>query len=148
MIRNILWPLLMGIPFALSAQLPCHWVFQAKKITEKRYEIHLSAAIDNGWHTYSQTTPDGGPFPTKISLEKNPLIEKVGKIEEVGKMEKRHEAAFDVDVKQFSDKVDFVQQVDLKAPLKTVLAGTVEFMICNDHECMPPKKIPFSILLN
>jgi Disulphide bond corrector protein DsbC len=148
MIKNILWLLLMAIPFALSAQLPCQWVFKAKKIARKSYEIHLTAAIDNGWHTYSQTTPNGGPFRTKISFGKNPLIAKVGKIEEVGRMEKRHETAFDVDVKQFSDKVDFVQLVNLKTSVKTVLIGTVEFMVCNDHECMPPKTVPFSILLN
>jgi hypothetical protein len=146
--KIILFFLPMAISYDAHAQLPCKWIFTAKKIAEKRYEIHLTAEVDNNWHTYSQGTPDGGPFPTKISFEKNPLVTMMGEIIEIGKMEKHHDAVFDVDVKQFSDKVDFVQQVNLKADVKTILSGTVQFMLCNDHECMPPKKIPFSLSLN
>jgi DsbC/DsbD-like thiol-disulfide interchange protein len=130
------------------AQQPYHWEFTAKKTADKTYEIHLTAEIDNGWHTYSQTTPDGGPLPTKISFGKNPLVTRIRDVDEVGKMEKYHESVFDVDVKRYSDKVDFVQVVKLKAAVKTVVNGTVEFMFCNDHECLPPKTLPFSISLN
>jgi Disulphide bond corrector protein DsbC len=146
--KIILFLLPMVISYGTHAQLPCQWSFKAKKIAEKRYEIHLTAEVDNGWHTYSQDTPDGGPFPTKILFDKNPLITLLGEVVEIGKMEKHHDAVFDVDVKQFSDKVDFVQLVNLKADVKTILSGTVQFMLCNNHECMPPKKIPFSLSLN
>ena len=52
-----------------------------------------------------------------------------------------------VEVYQFSNKVDFVQVVKLKNAVKTTVSGSVEFMTCNDEECMPPKKQPFSIAL-
>jgi thiol:disulfide interchange protein DsbD len=54
---------------------------------------------------------------------------------------------FGVDVKQFSNKVDFVQTVKIKGKAKTVLNGSVEFMTCNDHECLPPKTQKFSVAL-
>ncbi len=146
--RIILGVLAIGLFLTVRAQQPYRWAFTAKKTADKTYAIHLTAAIDNGWHTYSQTTPDGGPLPTKITFGKNPLVTRVGNVEELGKMEKYHEAVFDVDVKRYSDKVDFVQVVKLKAAVKTRLNGTVEFMVCNDHECLPPKTLPFSIAIN
>jgi hypothetical protein len=126
---------------------PVQWAFTAKKINATTYEVHLTANIENGWHLYSQTTPDGGPVPTSIELSKNPLLVIDGSAKEMGKLEQHHEPLFGVDVKQFSGKVDFVQTVKLKGKAKTALNGSVEFMTCNDHECLPPKTQKFSVAL-
>jgi hypothetical protein len=53
-----------------------------------------------------------------------------------------------VTVKQFSNKIDFVQKITLKKPVKTNVGGTIYFMVCNDHECLPPVTIPFSVSLS
>lgn len=129
-------------------QNPVSWSATSKKIADKTYEIHLTANIDNGWHTYSQTTPDGGPFPTSITFTKNPFLTLDGKTKEVGKLEKHYEPLFGVDVKQFSDKVDFVQTIKLKAPVKTSVNVAVEFMVCNDKQCLPPSTRKFTVALN
>ena len=126
--------LFSNILFA-QIQNPVSWSATSKKIADKTYEIHLTANIDNGWHTYSQTTPDGGPVPTSITFTKNPLLTLDGKTKEVGKLEKHYEPLFGVDVKQFSEKVDFVQTIKLKAPVKTSVNVAVEFMVCNDKQC-------------
>jgi thiol:disulfide interchange protein DsbD len=68
-------------------------------------------------------------------------------VKEVGKLETRFEDVFNVDTKFFNDKVEFVQVVTLKANVKTSLTGSVEFMTCNDKECLPPKSVDFSIAL-
>ena len=126
---------------------PVKWSFTSKKVNATTYEVHLTATIERGWHLYSQTTPDGGPVATTISYAKNPLLTLDGKTTEVGKMEQRHEELFGVDVKQFSNKVDFVQVVKLKGKAKTSLNGSVDFMTCNDHECLPPQTEKFSVSL-
>ena len=126
---------------------PVKWSFSSKKINATTYEVHLTATLDNGWHIYSQTTPDGGPVATAISFTKNPLLTLQGAAKEVGKLEKHFEALFGVDVKQFSGKVDFVQTVKLKGNIKTTVTGAVEYMTCNDHECLPPTTEKFSIAL-
>ena len=126
---------------------PVKWSFTSKKIDATTYEVHLTATLDNGWHTYSQTTPEGGPVATSIGFTQNPLIVVQGTAKEVGKLEKHFEGLFGVDVKQFSNKVDFVQTVKLKGKMKTSLNGTVEYMTCNDHECLPPAAQKFSITL-
>ena len=126
---------------------PVKWSFTAKKIADKTYEVHLTATIESGWHIYSQSTPEGGPIATSVSYSKNPLLTIEGSVKEVGKLEKHFEKLFGVEVLQFSKKVDFVQVIKIKANAKTNVSGTVEFMVCNDEMCMPPKSIPFNIPL-
>jgi hypothetical protein len=140
--------LLLTFPCFSQEPPPVKWSYTAKKINVKTYEIHLTATITDGWHIYSQTTPEGGPVKTHIEFAKNPLASLQGDTREIGQLEQHFEELFGVDVKQFSNKVDFVQTVALKAAVKTTLAGTVVFMTCNDHECLPPSKWQFSVPLN
>lgn len=132
---------------AVNAQVknPVQWSFSSKRINATTYEVHLTATIEDGWHIYSQTTPEGGPVPTSIDYLRNPLLTMDGATKEIGKLEQHNEPLFGVDVKQFSDKVDFVQIVKLKGKAKTALNGSIEFMTCNDHECLPPKSVKFSV---
>jgi hypothetical protein len=127
---------------------PVQWDFTAKKINETTYEVSMAATLEEGWHLYSQTTPTGGPVPTEIKFMNNPLVVIQGTAKESGKLEQRHEQLFGVDVKQYSDKASFVQTVKLKNKVKTTISGSVAFMTCNDHECLPPAKQKFSIALN
>jgi hypothetical protein len=136
--------LLTGQAFS-QVKNPVKWTFAAKKIDQVTYEINLTATLDAGWHIYSQTTPDGGPSATVISFTQNPLITLDGGVKEVGKLEQKFEELFGVDVKQFSNKVVFVQTVKLKAKAKTAVNGTVEFMSCNNKECLPPSSQKFSV---
>jgi thiol:disulfide interchange protein DsbD len=123
------------------------WTFSAKRIADKTYEVHITATIQTGWHTYSPTTPDGGPVPTTITFVKNPLISVDGKLKEVGKLEKKNEPLFGVEVTQYSNKVDFIQVVKVKAAVSTLVKGTIEYMVCNDTQCLPPATKAFAIAL-
>lgn len=148
--RIFLFLVLSCVVLLSKAQIqnPVQWSFTTKKIDATTYEVHLTASIEEGWHLYSQTTPEGGPVPTAISFSKNPLVSASGAAREVGKMEKHFEPLFGVEVKQFSGKAIFVQTVKLKGKIKTTLNGTVEFMTCNDRECLPPATKKFSVSLN
>jgi hypothetical protein len=126
---------------------PVKWSFAVKKIDQVSYEVSLTATVDPGWHVYSQTTPDGGPSATVISFTQNPLIVLDGPVKEVGKLEQKYEELFGVNVKQFSNKVTFVQTVKLKGKAKTAINGSIEFMSCNNKECLPPSNQKFSISL-
>lgn len=138
--------LLAVLSFAQDSE-PVKWHFTAKKISATTYEVRLSANLGSGWHIYSQNTPDGGPVPTSISFLKNPLVSLSGPVKEEGKLEQHFEPLFDVDVKEFSNKVEFVQVATVKAGVKTTIKGNVEYMVCNDHECLPPVKKDFTIQL-
>lgn len=130
-----------------SAQNPVDWKFSAKKIKDKTFEVHLKASIASPWHIYSQTTPKGGPVPTKILFTKNPLLTIDGNAKEDGKIKTKYEDVFGVDVKYFDGSVDFVQVVKLKSNVKTNVTGSLEYMVCNDQQCLPPKIVGFNVVL-
>lgn len=146
--KNILFGLLAcivcGNVLAQTAD-PVSWNFSCKKISAEVYELQLTATVEEEWHIYSQNTGKGGPVPTSISFRKNPLLVLEGTPKEVGKVDKRFEPLFGVEVIQFSDKVTFVQKLKLKGKAKTSVDGTIEYMTCNDHECMPPTRKSFSV---
>lgn len=127
---------------------PVGWTVTSKRIKGNVYEVHLKATIKNGWHIYSQYTPEGGPLPTSVAFTKNPLFDLDGKTKEKGKLEQHHEELFGVDVKQFSNSVDFVQLIKLKAAVKTAANVVVEYTVCNDKQCLPPASKSFTIALN
>lgn len=147
--KLFLLPFLILCANLLFAQIqnPVAWTATSKKINDKTYEVRLSAVMQKGWHIYSQTTPEGGPVPTTITFTKNPLLVIKGAAKEIGKLEKHNEPLFGVDVKQFSDKVDFVQTVNLKANVKTSVNLAIEFMVCNDKQCLPPATKKFTVAL-
>lgn len=70
-----------------------------------------------------------------------------GTPKEKGKIESKYEEVFGIDVKFYNGTVDFVQIVKLKKNVKTTVSGTIEYMVCNDKECMPPQTISFSVKL-
>lgn len=140
----------MSFPGLVFSQVknPVKWAYSAKKLAAGKYEVRMTATIEKGWHLYSQTTPEGGPVPTSFTFTKNPLVTMAGPVKELGKLETHFEKLFDVNVKQFSDKVDFVQVVTVKGNVKTNVSGKVEYMVCDDKQCLPPATQQFSISLN
>ncbi len=139
--------LFFAMPSFAQVKDPVKWTFTAEKKGDKVYDVKFIAKFPNPWHLYSQSTPAGGPIPTNIVFKKNPLVTTSGAVKEVGKMKKYHDPNFGVDVKYYSDQVVFVQTVNLKTNVKTNVTGTIEFMVCDDSQCLPPKKVPFDIKL-
>ncbi len=120
------------------------WSYTAKKISENVYEIHMTATINGNWHMYSQDGGEG-PFSTAFTFTKNPLINLDGKVKEVGKVKKTYEEAFKSDVRYYEKSVNFVQTIKLRGNVKTNVTGKVEFMVCNDSQCLPPSEVEFSL---
>jgi len=140
--------LVLLIATVTRAQGPVDWKWSAKKIGDKLYEVHLVATVDDSWHIYSQQSPKGGPLPTSISFTKNPLLLLQGEAKEEGDMEIYHEEVFGVDVYAYTGKVEFVQLIKLKAPVKTNIQGSLEYMACTKQQCLSPTTVRFSLELN
>lgn len=133
----------------LLAQNPVSWQFQAIKKGEQQYEVVMRATIQPGWHLYSQQQPeDAIAIPTTIEIKNNPLVVREKSIREVGKMQKFTDKTLGVTAYQYSNEVSFVQTVNLKAKVKTAITGEIEYQVCDDEKCLPPKKVPFTIALN
>lgn len=150
--RTTRWAFLASLICLATASLsqvknPVKWTYTATKTGPGKYTVNIKAVLEKGWHLYSQQTPDGGPIPTQVSFTKNPLVTLSGPVKEIGKLETVFEKLFDVNVKQYSNEVTFQQNVTVKGNVKTNLAGTIEYMLCNEKECLPPRKNPFTVAL-
>jgi hypothetical protein len=133
------------IALATRAQIltPVHWSYGAKKINKDEAVIFIKATIDDGWHVYSQYVKDGGPIKTTFTFPASADYTLEGKtIEPTPKT--RNEPVFKMDVSFFEHEVVFQQKIKLKVAQATV-KGTLEYMTCNDHQCLPPDDIDFNI---
>jgi len=132
-----------------DAQLnPVSWTFTTKKIADKMYEVHLKATIQSGWHLYSQAQPgDAIAIPTGFTFNSNPLLILNGNIKEIGTVEKFHDARLGISANQYSNAVDFVQKIKLKAIVKTNFSGSLEYQTCDDKKCLPPKTVNFTVAI-
>jgi hypothetical protein len=148
--KSVLIALLVLGSVAAKAQLlnPVTWSFSAVKVSDKVYEIHMKATIQNGWHLYSQNQPDDAVnLPTEFTINANPLFTKEGKIKEVGKMEVMKDKTLGISANQYANTVDFVQKIKLKGNVKTNFTGNVEFQTCDDKKCLPAKKVNFNVVI-
>jgi DsbC/DsbD-like thiol-disulfide interchange protein len=139
---------LMLFAVRANAQInnPVMWLYSAKKIADKTYELHMTATINANWHLYGQGPGATGLEPTTtITFINNPLINFEGSIREVGKPEQYYDKNFKSVLKYYTNTVDFVQTVKLRSSISTVIKGTVKYVVCNDRSCLPPKDVPFTI---
>lgn len=147
--RFLLIALVLIISQISFAQNPVSWSFKSKKISDKVFELYITATIQPGWHLYSQKQPDDAiAQPTEFRFNKNPLLDFDGKVKEIGKLQKYVDKKLDISANQYSNQVDFVQVVKLKGNAKTNVTGNLEFQTCDDKKCLPPKTVNFSIALN
>lgn len=122
---------------------PLNFNYATVKKGANLYEVHVKTVIDPGWHIYSTLNSGGGALSTSLSFTNARAI---GTAKEIGKMKTIFEKEFNVNQKFFEDKVEFVQMVKFLPGNKKV-SGEVDYMACNDRQCLPPKKATFEIPL-
>jgi hypothetical protein len=122
---------------------PVTWSYGAKKTGPDEAVLFFKATIDDGWHVYSQHVKEGGPIPTKFTFTASKDYALDGPTTEPQPI-KRMEKVFNMEVGFFVNSVIFQQKIKLKAG-QTAVSGRLEFMTCNDMQCLPPEDIDFSI---
>ena len=133
-----------------SAQMknPVSWSFNSKKIDATTYELQMTANIEEGWHIYTIDHSGDIGVATAVTVKTNPLGATSGKPKiTVGKAVQMKDPATGEMVKFYEGKVTIVQVVKLKSPVKTTFNGEVEFMACDDKQCLPPTSKEFKIAL-
>jgi thiol:disulfide interchange protein DsbD len=123
---------------------PVTWSYSYESINEKEGNLIFKAVIDNGWHVYSQFIAEGGPIPTTFAFNKNKAFDLLGKISESPKASSAFDNNFGMQISWHEHQVVFKQKIKLNKA-ETKVTGTLEFMVCNDKQCLPPEDIDFSI---
>jgi hypothetical protein len=127
-------------------ETPVKWSYAAKKISPTEAVVFLKATIEDNWHIYSLNVKDGGPIKTSFTFAPSKEYSLVGKPSEPKPITK-YEKTFSMNVSYFEKEVVFQQKIKLKSPNASVVKGKLEYMTCNDHKCLPPDDIDFSIPL-
>jgi len=122
---------------------PVTWSYAAKKVSKTEAILYIKATIEDKWHIYSQNIKDGGPVKTTFTFSPSKDFGLVGKTTEP-KAVVKYESTFKMNVSYFENSVVFQQKIKLNKATTTV-KGKVEFMVCNDKQCLPPEEVEFSI---
>lgn len=123
---------------------PITWSFE-QTLFEGKLELRFIADIQDGWYLYAQEIAEDGPIPTSflfsnVELKSNKLQENSKHIVEA------FDEMFGMELKKYKEQVVFITQIEVPKDQETI-NGFVEFMCCNNTQCLPPKQIEFTFNL-
>ena len=121
---------------------PIKWTYESKDLGDNNFELLFTAVLEDHWHVYSQHgDPNEGPIATAFTFNKSSDFKLIGDTYEPKGVTK-FEEVFGIEVTYYDHEVTFKQKVNISKPELTI-SGTVDFMVCNDTECLPPDRRDF-----
>lgn len=119
---------------------PVKWTTNVVKISDSEYKLTAIAAIQKGWHLYSQTVPQDGPLATKFFFAgSTDYLKKGNTIEDKGHVV--NDPVFNMQITYFEKKATFIQRIKVKNKKPFQIKANVEFMACDDTKCLPPQQV-------
>ena len=126
-----------------NAQNHVSWEFSYDKLSSS---ILVKGIIDEGWHLYSQKTPaNSGPIPVTINITKKKGLILIGKFQE--KLEPHEIFDVNFDSKVYLFELSYLAYQKIKIKNTNQIIGNVQYMVCNDTQCLPPIEVPFTITI-
>lgn len=135
---------------AAKAQIadPVKWTFTAAKTKDCEAELTFRAKIDGAWHLYGQKSyGDEGPVPTSFKITKSPDFELIGKPTE-SNLIKKFEPVWGFEINYFEHEGVFRQKIKVKSNKPFEIKGTLEFMVCNETNCLPPSTVEYTFKID
>jgi hypothetical protein len=127
-----------------QAMNPVKWEASYQELPNNEGQITITAHIDKNWHIYSQRPTNDGPIPTSFTFTPAGDFILNGKTEEENAKEE-FVKAFDAKLFTFETTAVFKQKIK-RSNIKAF--GTkvkLEYMTCNDMQCLPPKIVELNI---
>ncbi len=143
------WVAFLLLPISVWAQVlnPVKVTTTTKSLGKNQFLLIFDFKIDPKFHVYSQHITNDGPVPTTFEFLKSKDYELIGEVKEVGKMIQEHDPNFDMELKFYEHSVSFQQKIKLKTPGCKIKCN-MEYMTCDDHQCLPPKKKDYFFLVD
>jgi thiol:disulfide interchange protein DsbD len=116
----------------VNAQIikPVKWSTKIEQLSETEFNLVMEGKIDEGWHVYSQFTPENGPLPAEFSFENaKGNYELVGKTKE-SPYKYQYNDIFEVDEYYFEKKVTFTQKIKVTNPSLTTIKAKIDYQVC------------------
>lgn len=137
--------LVLLLPLTAQIHNPVKWSFSTRQVSVDTYEVRADATIEKGWHLYSVYLPENGPVPTSLSLQPSEKYELVGKVVESPKPEIHFDSSFSMDLGYFENRATLFQKIKVMKEGLVNVKGEVEFMVCDDEQCLPPTTEEFTL---
>ena len=126
---------------------PVQWSFSSESLGNNEYNVIFKADIEAGWHVYSQNIADGGPVPTSFIFTESSDYERVGVVTESESIV-LNDPVFDMELRFFEKEAIFIQKVKVLGKEPVTVKGELEYMVCNDGQCLPPTPVEFDVTLD
>ena len=130
---------------------PVVWDFSKQEISTTEVELQFNASIEEHWHLYSQFTGqyyhDEGPVPTSFVFKESKDFELVGDVVEE-EPTAFYDPIFEMETKYFEDETTFKQSIRILNSKPFIIEGEINFMSCDDEQCVFPIPVPFSFNIN
>ena len=134
-----------------SAQIydPVNWDFTQHQISETEIELQFTAHIEKHWHLYSQHLPEGvDAYPTEfifITKEGYQLVEDMVEPEPIREADPNFD---NIILPYFEGEVSFSQKIKILTSNPFTIKGEINFMSCDESQCVFPMPVPFSFNIN
>lgn len=126
-------------------QNPVKWSFSCGEADSKgNMTIYFKANIEQGWHIYGMNMPEDGPIQTSFNFTKSNNAILSSKISTDKKESCEMDAMFALELCKYKGEVTFSKRVETKPEKNSDIEGYVEFMACNNNNCLSPTKVEFS----
>ncbi|WP_298119527.1 cytochrome c biogenesis protein CcdA [Flavobacterium sp.] len=124
---------------------PVKWTTKTEKVSDNEFNLVINGTIEEGWHVYSQFTPDGGSLPIVITFkDQKGNYELVGKAKE-SPYKKAFNDVFEVDEYYFEKKVTVTQKVKVTNPKVKNIKLNFEYQVCKEACINDNKDFTFEI---
>lgn len=124
---------------------PVSWTFKIVDKGNGEVALQADALIDAGWHLYGTELPEGGPYPTSLTIDEVKGATPTGSFHTINsKAHKVFDKIFEMNVTYYDNKATFVQHFKVTDKASFTLKGDIRAQACNDTECTPPLPIDFS----
>ncbi|MCP9610794.1 protein-disulfide reductase DsbD family protein [Coprobacter tertius] len=137
--------LFLSLCILINAQIldPLKWSFNVKETGENEQELVFTAKLDKGWHLYGQHIPENGPSSTTFTFSEIKGAELVGKVTPTREPIHKYDPNFEMELTWFENEISFIQKIKVTDPVFTI-TGDVNYMLCNDKNCLPPTSESFT----
>lgn len=123
---------------AAQAQSQVKWKAAYQIGSNGQGTITLTADIEKDWHIYDTKLPDVGPVPTSIKFI-GEGFKFIGDVKASPAPKKVNDEMFGCELTYWEGKVKFIQKFKRTDKSAKKVTISVNYMICNDANCQPPR---------
>ena len=135
----------------LNAQIktPVKWNITCGEIDNNNtITLTFKANIDDGWHIYGMEMPQEGPTPTSFNYTLKKGATPAGSTTANKKAKCGMDNLFGMELCEYSGTVTFQQKMKVSKENGYKIVGYVEYMACDNTNCLSPTKEEFTFQQN